>query len=216
MDPPAQILLVRAESPSKLHVSVRGPKGPLDATVALEGPQSKELALTGGEGEADLQPGTYRLRVTATGHLSREASATVTQGQVASVNFELARKPKSTALVIQKDRILTRRTIQFRTGESEILQESYSILDEVAAAIIDNNYRHVRVEGHTDNVGGKAKNQRLSEGRAAAVRDYLVNQAGIDASRVDSAGFGDTKPVAPNLTERGKAMNRRVEFAIGD
>jgi outer membrane protein OmpA-like peptidoglycan-associated protein len=182
----------------------------------VEGPKSAELALNGGEGEADLPAGSYRLRVTAKGHLSREAAAEVTAGQTANVNFELAKKPRSTVLVIKKDRILTKRTIQFRTGEAEILQESYPILDEVAAAIIDNNYRRVRVEGHTDNVGGKSKNQRLSESRASAVRDYLVNQAGIDASRIDFAGFGDTRPIAPNLTERGKAMNRRVEFAIED
>lgn len=213
---PAEILLVRAEQPSKLRVSVRGPRGPLDARVAVEGPQTAEIALVGGEGEAELAPGSYRLRVTAAGHLSREASAQIAAGQAASVNFELARKPKSTVLIIRKDRILTKRTIQFRTGESEILVESYPILDEVAAAIIDNNYRRVRVEGHTDNVGGKAKNQRLSQERAAAVRDYLVNQAGIDASRIDFAGFGDTRPIAPNLTARGKAMNRRVEFAIED
>ena len=57
------------------------------------------------------------------------------------------------------------------------------------------------------------KNQKLSEDRARAVADYLIAQ-GIDRARVDAAGFGDTRPVAPNLTARGRELNRRSEFII--
>ena len=56
-------------------------------------------------------------------------------------------------------------------------------------------------------------NQKLSEDRAKSVGDYLVAQ-GIDRSRIESAGYGDSKPVAPNLTARGRELNRRVEFFI--
>ena len=58
----------------------------------------------------------------------------------------------------------------------------------------------------------KAANLTLSQQRADAVRDYLVKTGGIAAARLTSAGFGDTKPVAPNTTEEGKAQNRRVEL----
>ena len=67
------------------------------------------------------------------------------------------------------------------------------------------------VEGHTDNVGGADYNQNLSEKRAAAVKDFLV-KAGIEAARLNSAGFGMLKPVASNESSFGRAQNRRVEL----
>jgi outer membrane protein OmpA-like peptidoglycan-associated protein len=67
------------------------------------------------------------------------------------------------------------------------------------------------IEGHTDNVGDATANQGLSEKRAAAVKAFLVAQ-GIDESRLKSAGFGASKPVASNDTPEGKQQNRRVEL----
>jgi outer membrane protein OmpA-like peptidoglycan-associated protein len=71
------------------------------------------------------------------------------------------------------------------------------------------------VEGHTDNVGTADFNQKLSEQRAKAVMQYLVER-GIDANRLQSVGYGFTKPVADNKTDEGKAKNRRVELVIKD
>jgi outer membrane protein OmpA-like peptidoglycan-associated protein len=71
----------------------------------------------------------------------------------------------------------------------------------------------VRIEGHTDNVGGAAFNMKLSEGRAASVRAWLVKH-GIAASRLTSTGFGQTRPVDTNETDEGRRNNRRVEFHI--
>ena len=68
----------------------------------------------------------------------------------------------------------------------------------------------MQIEGHTDNVGGQAFNQLLSERRAAAVNSYLTS-GGVDAARLSSAGFGFSKPVATNDSEVGRAQNRRVE-----
>ncbi len=70
------------------------------------------------------------------------------------------------------------------------------------------------VEGHTDSVGPDAYNQKLSERRAAAVRDVLVNQYGIQGSRVGSVGYGESRPVADNATDAGRAINRRVEAEV--
>ena len=69
------------------------------------------------------------------------------------------------------------------------------------------------VEGYTDSVGGDAYNQRLSEQRGAAVRDYLT-QEGMAASSVTTKGFGKTQPVASNATAKGRQQNRRVELVI--
>ena len=72
---------------------------------------------------------------------------------------------------------------------------------------------HLDVEGHTDSVGGDEYNQALSERRAAAVRDYLVQQ-GIAAESIASRGFGKTQPVASNDTPEGRQQNRRVELVL--
>ncbi len=68
------------------------------------------------------------------------------------------------------------------------------------------------IEGHTDNVGSEASNLALSEKRAAAVKQSLVANFGIDASRLESKGFGASKPAAPNDTPEGRQTNRRVEI----
>jgi len=69
------------------------------------------------------------------------------------------------------------------------------------------------IEGHTDNVGKPEKNKTLSEARAASVKQYLLSK-GIDAARLDSVGYGDTKPTQDNKTAKGRAANRRIEFKI--
>ena len=70
------------------------------------------------------------------------------------------------------------------------------------------------VEGHTDSVGTDAYNQSLSEKRAGAVRDVLVNQYGVGGERLNSVGYGESRPVADNATEEGRAINRRVEAEV--
>jgi len=77
----------------------------------------------------------------------------------------------------------------------------------------DNTTVSVAVEGHTDSVGTDAYNQRLSQRRAASVREYLVAH-GVSASRLSVAGFGEAKPVASNTTADGRAQNRRVELRV--
>lgn len=67
--------------------------------------------------------------------------------------------------------------------------------------------------GHTDNVGKDAANQRLSEGRAQAVREDLIKR-GIDASRIEAEGYGETRPIDTNDTEEGRQNNRRVEVEV--
>jgi outer membrane protein OmpA-like peptidoglycan-associated protein len=69
------------------------------------------------------------------------------------------------------------------------------------------------VEGHTDGVGTKVFNQRLSEQRAQSVVDYLATK-GTSAARIQSAGYGDTRPAAPNNNEANRAKNRRIEFRV--
>ena len=103
--------------------------------------------------------------------------------------------------------------VYFATDKSVILSKSFKLLDEVAAVLNDAHDVRIRIEGHTDNQGTREHNQKLSEDRAKSVRAYLVKK-GIQADRLETAGYGQDKPVMSNDTSDGREMNRRVEFLI--
>jgi OmpA-OmpF porin, OOP family len=101
--------------------------------------------------------------------------------------------------------------VHFDTNKTTIKPESLPLLDQAVTMLKQSPALVLRIEGHTDNKGAAADNQKLSEGRAKAVMTYLVGK-GIAAARLTSAGFGAGKPVADNRTEEGRAKNRRVEL----
>jgi outer membrane protein OmpA-like peptidoglycan-associated protein len=103
--------------------------------------------------------------------------------------------------------------IQFESGSDKIKVVSNSILNQVVEVMKENPTYDLEIHGHTDSQGDDAKNQKLSEDRAAAVRTYLVSK-GIDAARLQSFGHGETMPVDDNATSAGRAKNRRVEFKV--
>ena len=104
--------------------------------------------------------------------------------------------------------------ILFATGSAEIDPASFPTLDAMTE-ILSANAIDVTVEGHTDNTGDAAINQALSQERARSVVNYLVVN-GIDESRLSAVGFGPDQPVADNDTEEGRALNRRIEFALSE
>ena len=102
--------------------------------------------------------------------------------------------------------------INFDTAKATIRPESDAVLQQVLKLLTNNPQLQIAIEGHTDNAGAPTfNNKRLSEDRAGAVKFWLVGH-GIDSGRLDTAGFGDTHPVADNATEDGRAKNRRVEL----
>ncbi len=101
--------------------------------------------------------------------------------------------------------------IEFETGKDVIKASSNGILDEIASIMKENPTYTLLINGHTDNVGDRNANLILSEKRANAVKFYLLGK-GIDSHRMIASGYGDTRPVADNTTEAGRAKNRRVEF----
>ncbi len=98
--------------------------------------------------------------------------------------------------------------IQFETAKSIILPESYAALDSVIMLMLAYPTVNALVEGHTDNVGEPENNLILSQARADAVMQYLVDKK-VDAARLNAQGFGETQPISSNETEEGKALNRR-------
>lgn len=103
--------------------------------------------------------------------------------------------------------------VTFPVDSSAIEPSFRSTLDDVAASLVKYPNSLIDVYGHTDSTGSDTYNQALSERRARAVADYLTSR-GVAASRLRSQGFGETQPVASNLTEEGRAANRRVEIKI--
>ena len=101
--------------------------------------------------------------------------------------------------------------INFETGKADIKPESQKIIDQIVQMLKDYPDLKISVEGHTDNVGTPQSNQILSENRAKAVMNAIIAK-GIDKSRLSSKGWGQTKPIADNNTEEGRAKNRRVEL----
>ena len=102
--------------------------------------------------------------------------------------------------------------IYFDVNKDVVKPESYGTLKEIASALADNPGVRVRIIGHTDSDGADAANLDLSKRRADSVKNELAKTFGIDASRIETEGMGETKPVAPNDTPVNKALNRRVEF----
>jgi outer membrane protein OmpA-like peptidoglycan-associated protein len=116
---------------------------------------------------------------------------------------------------IETERLSLKDAIHFDTGKDTIKRESYRVLDEVATLLREHReMKRIRVEGHTDNVGGAAYNKDLSERRAASVVRYLVEKGGIERERLEARGYGFERPVASNASAKGRSLNRRVEFAI--
>lgn len=114
---------------------------------------------------------------------------------------------------VTKTAIVIDDKIYFETAKAVILPQSFNILNSVAQAMKD--YEHIRIEvqGHTDSDGSASYNLKLSDQRAASVRQYLID-AGVDQSRLESKGYGEEVPIADNKTAEGKEQNRRVEFKI--
>lgn len=100
--------------------------------------------------------------------------------------------------------------VNFQSGKATILPESFPRLDSVLEFMTHKKSVRIIITGHTDNVGKPASNKLLSEKRAQACKDYMVER-GIDASRIEAVGFGDEQPIAPNETEEGRQRNRRIE-----
>ena len=105
------------------------------------------------------------------------------------------------------------RGVNFDFDKSNIRPDAAVILDEAVRLLGTGGGSAVAIEGHTDWIGTDAYNQGLSERRANAVMDYLVDH-GVDASRLSTTGYGESRPIASNQTREGRALNRRVELLV--
>ncbi|MCX6269974.1 MAG: OmpA family protein [Bacteroidetes bacterium] len=127
----------------------------------------------------------------------------------------VAPAPKKTIAPADQEAIISiAKAIYFDTGSDKIKPESVVKLDELVAIVKKYPGLNLTIEGHTDNVGNKDSNLKLSQDRVNSVKKYLVSK-GVAEKKITATGYGETRPVATNDTPEGRAQNRRVEIKAG-
>jgi len=188
------------------------------AVVTITDALGKEQKVTAdGSGNfrtESLPPGEVTMKVDATGFMRHVSTTEVHANEDSKTQLTLNKRPKKALVKVQGNEIKLSDKILFETDSAKILGQSSALLEEVAEVLQkDPSLQEVEIQGHTDNTGGRDHNQKLSEARASAVKDWLV-KAGIAGSRLSAKGYGQDRPLAPNVTEANRTKNRRVQFII--
>lgn len=207
--------LERRPVPTQLAVSVRASGKPIPARLSVQGDEERAVTLPASSlaEHVPVPAGTHTLLVEAEGHLAQTRVVQLSEGGTLEVAFELSPVPAKPVVVFHRDRIEILQQVRFAAGRAQLHPDSLVILRQVVDAVVRNRVPRLRVEGHTDSSGSAQVNLRLSRERAEAVAEALVS-LGLDRSRLEVAGFGSQRPIAPNVNARGRELNRRVEFLV--
>lgn len=182
-----------------------------DISILLNDKRVKTIKSSEDLGEYDIylpEPGMYFFKLSAEGFLALSDSLFVedmAEDQMLSKNFKMTALEVGTTVRLNN--------IYFDFDKTVLRPESYPELDKVVEMMNTNATLEIEIAGHTDDKGSDQYNQELSQGRAEAVREYIVNQ-GIEGSRITAVGYGESKPETTNDTEEGRQINRRVEFTV--
>ena len=193
--------------PGTLVVAVTGPDGePVPATVTVNG----QAVAMEGELRQPRKQGPVKLAIQAEGYLSRQIQDEVRPGEETVIQVQLEKE----LVAVEKERIDLKDSVYFETARDVIKQESYTLLEQVATVMADHpEILLLRIEGHTDSRGDDAYNLDLSKRRAAAVKAFLVEK-GVEEARLQSEGYGETRPLDPAENTAAWTKNRRVDFFI--
>lgn len=165
-----------------------------------------------GTGKQNAGQGHFRVFVSAPGYATKDVTVDVPVSGEVPVRVQLP----ATKVKIEVRQIAILDKVFFETNSDVIKDESFDLLNEVAATIMAHpEIGRVEVAGHTDSDGSDAFNLDLSDRRAKSVRVYLEKR-GVDTARLQAHGYGETRPIDTNKTAAGKAKNRRVEFNLID
>ena len=129
----------------------------------------------------------------------------------AASGYEAPPEPDMYDILIQEGRVVTH-GIFFDIDSARLRPESYPVLREIGEMLHEHSELRLQIEGHTDNTGTAARNQVLSEERAASVRVYLIENYAVDEGRLEAVGYGQDRPADTNETAAGRQNNRRVEL----
>ncbi|MFY0521822.1 OmpA family protein [Archangium gephyra] len=214
-----ELELVAEVKPATLALAVTSKRKPVAATLAFfGGPTPRQVKYSQADAasrQLQLPAGRYVVEITAPGFLAQTRAVQVADGAAMDLAFDLEPEPKQWQVKRENDKLELLQQVRFADGKAVLLPESYPLLAQVVDLLVRTGIQRIRIEGHTDNQGDKTANLNLSKERARAVADYLI-KAGLDPARLESEGFGDSRPVAPNMTPRGRELNRRVDFVILD
>lgn len=185
------------------------------AKVKYTGPSTGSVTTdAAGQFTTEVEAGDYTVAVTAEDYqtagkdIAPEVDATV------QMEISLREKPDENLVQVEEEKINIEQKISFESGSATIKEESYAILNQVAATLFENpEIVEIEVQGHTDDVGEKEMNMELSQNRAESVKQYLMEQ-GVSAERLEAEGYGPTRPRVPNISAENRRLNRRVEFKI--
>lgn len=187
-------------------VSDKKTGAPLAATISFPGSDVPETATDPATGVymTEVPVGSYAVKVTSRDYLDQTAAVVLQEGKPLVRDFEL----------VQAGMTITLKGVYFDFNKATVKPESHSALADAAKILQDNPDIRVEIQGHTDNIGSDEYNQKLSEQRAWAVVNYLVQNFGVSAARLTAKGYGESRPIASNDTDGGRALNRRTEFVI--
>ena len=163
-----------------------------------------------------LPPLSYQLTANADLYMSDVETVDVKPRVDTQADVVLMKRPKVALVAVTQKEITIRQQVQFATDSAVILPASNALLTEIADVFLRNTRIHkVEIQGHTDSNGDDQHNQILSDERANSVRTWLISH-GVPAERLEAKGYGETKPLVPNVTEGNRQRNRRVQFIILD
>ncbi len=172
-------------------------------------------------GRARSADGTGEYKITLPAGVSYGLRAEAKDFVAISENIDLtaeteyAERQRDLELVpFERGVVIELKNIFFDRKQATLRPESTTELQQLVTLLKDNPTMKIEVSGHTDAMGKDSDNQQLSDDRARAVKEYVVTIGGVDAGRITARGYGETRPLATNDTDEGRAKNRRVEFTI--
>jgi outer membrane protein OmpA-like peptidoglycan-associated protein len=188
------------------------------ARVKIRDGRGRELDLAADAAGAfrfqNVPPGRITIIVEAQGYFASTSEFVVKALEDTQARILLNKRPTTPNVIVTGRELKLKKQVHFQHDSAEILPDSAAILEEIADVLKTRaDIKGIEVQGHTDNQGAAPYNLKLSESRAQAVVDTLV-KLGVDPLRLQAKGYGDTKPLAPNTGEIGRAKNRRVQLII--
>lgn len=188
------------------------------ASVKITDKLNRELELAADASGAfrfeNVPPGPAKITVTAQGYFTSVTELEVKPQEDLKATISLNKRPKAPNVTVVANEVKLKKQVHFAHDAATIEPDSAALLEEIADVLKSRQeIAKVEIQGHTDNTGSPVYNQRLSQQRADAVRDALV-KLGIEGSRLDAKGYGQDKPLVPNVSPANRAKNRRVQLMI--
>jgi outer membrane protein OmpA-like peptidoglycan-associated protein len=162
----------------------------------------------------NVPPGPVKLTVEAPNYLTSVTELEVEARKDVKATLSINARPAQPNVLVTPKELKLKKQVHFQHDSAEVLPDSNAILEELADVLKKRaEIKRVEIQGHTDNTGTAPYNLRLSQERAEAVRDALVRH-GVDAGRLEAKGYGQEKPLVPNVSDANRARNRRVQIII--